>query len=220
VLASKVDRLCQLQYKETSMNLLKNSAVALALASTIAATAFAQNAQPTRIRGEVVSVSPTLLTVHSRSGDTLSIALKPDLAVSAVQNVELAAIKQGAFIGTATRSSPGGKLVALEVLVFPEAARGTGEGHYGWDLLPGSMMTNANVDTVLQGVDGRELTLSYKGGSKQVTVPAGVPIVTLIPATVADLQAGKKVFVVAQGEPGALSALRVVVEKDGVAPPM
>ena len=104
--------------------------------------------------------------------------------------------------------------------MFPEAGRGTGEGHYEWDLAPGSMMTNANVDTVVKSVNGRTLKLSYKGGSKEITVPANAPVVTPTTASRTDLVAGKKVFVIANGDPANLTAARVYVEKDGVAPPM
>lgn len=116
---------------------------------------------------------------------------------------------------------PDGKLTATEVLVFPDVARGTGEGHYAYDLGANSSMTNANVDTVVEGTSGRDLKLSYKGGSNTVTVPTSVPVVTLAPATRADLVAGKKVFVLAAPTSGGTyGAQFVVVEKNGVAPPM
>lgn len=195
--------------------------IATAVCMTSAA-AFAQDAPaPTRIRGDIVAVDATTLTVKRRgSGDMVKIALKSDVTVGAVKNVKLNDIAKGAFIGTATETGTDGKLTALEVLVFPEAARGTGEGHYAWDLMPGSMMTNANVDTVASGVKGRVLTLSYKGGSKEVMVPEATPVVTFAPAMRADLIVGKKVFVVATGSSASYTAARVVVEKDGVAPPM
>ena len=177
--------------------------------------------KPTRIRGDIVAVDKTTLTVKRRgSGDIVKIALASDVNVGAVKNIKLADIKKDAFIGTATETGADGKLTALEVLVFPEAARGSGEGHYAWDLLPGSMMTNANVDMVASGVTGRVLTLSYKGGSKEVIVPEATPVVTFAPAMRADLIVGKKVFVVATGSSANYAASRVVVEKDGVAPPM
>jgi hypothetical protein len=181
---------------------------------------FAQAPASVRIRGEIVAVDATALSVKRKAGDTVKIAVKADQPVSAVKKVALADIKPGSYVGTATKAGPGGKLVAIEVLIFPEAARGTAEGHSDWDLAPGSMMTNANVDTVVAGVNGRTLKLSYKGGSKEVTVPENAPVVTPAPASRADLVPGKKVFVVAQGEPSSLSALRIYVEKDGVAPPM
>jgi hypothetical protein len=211
-----------LPIQEFEMNIIPNTLRMLVAATLVcSAAAHAATPTPTRIRGDIVSVDATSLTVHRRSGDTVKIAITPDQAVSAVKNLKLADIAKGAFIGTATKPAPpGGKLVAMEVVVFPEAARGTGEGHYAWDLLPGSSMTNANVDTVMTGVNGRTLQLSYKGGSKEVQVPENTPVVTFAPATRADLIAGKKVFVVANGPTTNLTAARIVVEKDGVAPPM
>jgi hypothetical protein len=178
-------------------------------------------AKPSRIRGDVVSLDGDVLKVHRRSGDTVSIELKPTVAVSAVKAMQLSDIKPGSFVGTAATTGTDGKLTATEVVVFPESARGSGEGHYAWDLGPNSTMTNANVDTVVQGTSGRNLKLSYKGGNNEVTVPPNVPIVTFTPAARTDLTAGKKVFVVATAaSQGAFVAQRVVVEKDGVAPPM
>ena len=193
-----------------------------AVALVLSAGAFAQSAaKPTRIRGSVVSLQGDTLTVHRNSGDTLVVDLKPDTPVSALRNIKLSDIKPGSFVGTAATTGVDGKLTAKEVVVFPEAARGTGEGHYAWDLGANSTMTNANVDTVVQSTNGRDLKLSYKGGSNNVTVPENVPVVTFIPATRADLLAGKKVFVVATAaDGGKYQGQRVVVEKDGVVPPM
>jgi hypothetical protein len=194
---------------------------ALLLATASAAFAQTPAPKPERIRGEVVSLDGNTLKVHRRSGDTVDIALAPNATISAVKALQLSDVKQGEFIGTAATTGADGKLTATEVVVFPEAARGTGEGHYAWDLGPNSSMTNANVDSVVQGTSGRDLQLSYKGGNNTVTVPPNVPIVTFTPAARSDLVAGKKVFVVAtHPTPGALEAQRVVVEKDGVAPPM
>lgn len=200
---------------------LKPGVALLALA--LSGVAFAQTAatKPQRIRGDIVSLDGDVLKVHRRSGDTVSIDVKPTVTVSAVKAMQLSDIKPGSFIGTAATTGTDGKLTATEVVVFPESARGTGEGHYAWDLGPNSSMTNANVDTVFQGASGRDLKLSYKGGNNTVTVPPGVPVVTFTPAARTDLSPGKKVFVVATpAAQGMYAAQRVVVEKDGVAPPM
>jgi hypothetical protein len=196
--------------------------IALAAALVLAGAAVAEApAAPTRIRGEVVSFDHDTLTVHRNSGDTVSISLAPDAKVSAVRKIALSEIKPGSFIGTAARPDTKGNLTAQEVVVFPESERGTGEGHYAWDLGAKSTMTNANVDTVLKSTNGNVLQLSYKGGTNTVTVPPNVPVVTFIPAERADLVAGKKVFVIASSDSAKhLTALRVVVEKDGVPPPM
>jgi hypothetical protein len=177
--------------------------------------------KPVRIRGEIVSMAGDVLTVHRRGADTVKVIVKPDLAIGALKNISLEDIKPGAFIGTAATTGADGKLTALEVVVFPESARGTGEGHYDWDLGPTTSMTNANVDAVVSSTNGRELKLSYKGGNNAVTVPAGVPIVTFTGASGSDLIPGKQVFIVATPiDAKDFSAVRVVVEKDGVVPPM
>jgi hypothetical protein len=200
---------------------LKIGITLAALAFAGVALAQAPTAKPSRIRGDIVSLNGDVLKVHRRSGDTVSIELKPTIAVSAVKRIQLADIKPGTFIGTAATTGTDGKLTATEVVVFPESARGTGEGHYAWDLGPNSTMTNANVDTVVQGTSGRNLKLSYKGGANEVTVPPNVPIVTFVPAARTDLTPGKQVFVVATpASQGSFVAQRVVVEKDGVVPPM
>lgn len=195
---------------------------ALTLGLALVGIALAQSRSPTtRIRGEIVSFSADTLTVHRHSGDTVTIALAANVPISAVRRITLADIKAGSFIGTAAKTDTQGRLTAQEVVVFPESERGTGEGHYAWDLGSHSTMTNANVDAVVQGTSGNDLHLSYKGGSKTITVPPTVPIVTFIPAARVDLVAGKKIFVIAtQKSPHDLVGQRVVVEKDGVVPPM
>lgn len=195
---------------------------ALIVASLVAGAAFAQpSPQPSRIRGEIASVDGDHLIVHRVNGGDATIAFKSDVPVGAVKNVKLADVKPGAFVGAASMPDASGKLIAKEVLVFPEQMRGANEGHYAWDLLPGSQMTNANVDTVVQANDGRELKLSYKGGTKTIVVPADAPVVTFTDATRADVVKGKKVFVIAKPDgPGRYTATRVIVEKDGVVPPM
>lgn len=189
------------------------------LAAAVATSSIAADA-PVRIRGEISAVDATSITVKSREGETVKLAMKPDQAVGAVKNLKLADIGKNTYVGAATKPGPNGELVAVEVLVFPEAARGTGEGHYAWDLLPGSMMTNANVEASLDSVKGRTLKLAYKDGVKEVLVPAGTPVVTFAPASRADLIVGKKVFVSATQSGETMNAGRIVVEKDGVAPPM
>jgi hypothetical protein len=192
-------------------------------AVTFAGAAFAQTpAKPERIRGDIVSFAGDTLKVHRNSGDTVSIEVDSAVHVNALKKLQLSDIKAGSYVGAGAMPSPDGKLVAKEVLVFPEAGRGTGEGHYAWGGMgANSTMTNANVDTVVEGTNGRDLKLSYKGGSNTITVPPSAPIVTFVPATSADLVAGKKVFVLAApAQNGTYSAKTIVVEKNGVVPPM
>jgi len=182
-----------------------------------ASPALAQSAQ--RIRGTVESISGDHLVVKSASGAETTVTLAPNWAVTAVVPSSLSEIKPGTFIGTAA-TGPDDKLVAREVLVFPPALKGSGEGHYAWDLGPQSTMTNATVDGDVTQADGQELTLSYKGGQSKVMVPPGIPVVTFGPGDRSMVTPGAKVFIPAKGENGALTASRVLVGKDGLTPPM
>ena len=105
--------------------------------------------------------------------------------------------------------------------MLPEAMRGAGEGHYGWDLEPGSMMTNGTVKGAVTAAAGRELSVAYKDGSKTISVPPTAPVVTIGPAERSDLKAGTPVFFTAtKNAEGKPSTGRVTIGKDGVAPPM
>lgn len=191
-----------------------------ALACLLAVTAFAQ-APKQRIRGDVVSLEGSKLAVRTRSGQPLSITLDEGYRVSVIRPIDASAIAKGTFVGTATLQQRDGTQRALEVVVFPESARGSGEGHYSWDLAPGSMMTNATVAEVA-GVDqARRMTLKYPGGEQVVVVPPKAPIVTFEPGSRELLRPGAHVFLVATAQPdGTLKASGVAVGKDGLVPPM
>jgi hypothetical protein len=161
-----------------------------------------------------------MLTVTSRDGKDVQITLAPDWRVIAVLPAKLDDIKPGTFIGTAA-SGPENDQRALEVVVFPEAMRGTAEGHYGWDLQPGSSMTNGNVDGEVAAANGRQLTVSYKGGSTKITVPPDVPVVELAPGDKSIVVPGAKVFVPGRRDAGGgIGAGAVLVGKEGITPPM
>ena len=197
----------------------------LALCLLLFACGFvlAQAPAPTqRIRGDVVALDGLSLQVKSRSGETLAIKLADNYVVTAVVKIDVTAIKAGAFVGTATVPQPDGTLTSLEVLVFPESMRGSNEGHYPWDLKPGSMMTNATiVDVASSGQGGRRMTLKYKDGEKSIVVPEDVPIVTFEPGEKSMLVPGAHVLLTATKQPdGSLTAARVAVGKNGLVPPM
>jgi hypothetical protein len=174
-----------------------------------------------RIRGDVLRLDANILQVKTRAGETLTVKLADNFAVSAIVRRNLAAVVPGAFVGTATMPNPDGTLRALEVLVFPEASRGSGEGHYPWDLQPGSMMTNATVSDVVAVDAARRMTLRYKDGEKVVVVPPDAPIVTFEPGDRAMLVPGAHVILGAARQPdGTLTASRISVGKDGLVPPM
>ena len=204
------------------MSIRKQAGVMLATL-LFAGTAFAQapGVKPERIRGDIVSLQGDILTVHRRSGDTVSIDVKPDVGVSALKVISLSDVKPGSYVGAEAKTGSDGKMTAGSLLVFPDAARGTNEGHFPYDFGASSTMTNANVDTIVTANNGRELKLSYKGGTKVVTVPETAPVVTFAPASRADLVAGKKIFVLTTPtKEGVFEAHVVLVEKDGVVPPI
>ena len=182
--------------------------------------AMAQPAPTQRLRGTVESFDGRLLVMKERSGETLSLALADNFAVNEVLPIELTAIQPNSFVGIASMPQADGGLRALEVLVFPEAARGTGEGHYPWDLQPGSMMTNATVADVAAVAQGRQLRLRYKDGEKTVSVPAEVPVVTFKPGDKSLLVPGAKVMVTAQLRDGKPTAMRALAGRNGFTPPM
>jgi hypothetical protein len=173
-----------------------------------------------RIRGRVVSLDARTLTVATREGPQVTITLAENVAVAEVKPLALEAIQPNSFVGIASLHRDG-QDTAVEVLVFPEAARGSGEGSYPWDLAPESTMTNATVATVAAAANGRKLALTYKGGTRDIVVPPGVPIVTFAPADTSLLVPGAPVFIGATvGADGSLSAARVTTGRDGNAPPM
>lgn len=213
---------------------MRNRLSVMCLGVALAVTAMAQSgvAHAARIRGDIVSVQADSMVVHRNSGDTVTVALPASVQVTALKRMTLGDIKPGSFIGTAAMTGVDGKMTATEVHVFPPSARGTGEGHRPFDFGPQSTMTNGNVDSMVEAKDGNVLKLSYKGGSNDVTVPSNVPVVGFIPAARSDLQAGKKVIVTTAADAEAKSgagqtgsaekvvAQRILVEKNGVVPPM
>jgi len=209
-----------------TMSITKKAASMIA-ASTFAllfaaATASAQQPQTVRVRGTIEKVDGQVLTVKARDGATLTVKLADNAPVRTVLQRSLADVKQGTFVGITAMPQPDGTQKAVEIHIFPESMRGTGEGHRPWDLMPNSTMTNANVDSAVVSSDGKTLVLKYKDGEKTFIVPADVEVVEFAPATTADLKAGEKIFVVAAKKlpDGTLEAPAITVGKDGVNPPM
>ena len=197
-------------------------AVALGLCLLAVMPALAQQPQTKRVRGSIESIDGAVMTVKTREGPTVPIRLADNVIVMAVSKLDISAIQPNSFVGVASLKQPDGTMKAIEVLVFPESARGSGEGHYPWDLQPESMMTNATVGTISNAGAGRVLELTYKDGKQTISVPDGAPIVTFAPGDRALLAKGTHVFVggAAVQPDGSLTAARVLAGKDGLIPPM
>ena len=180
-----------------------------------------ESSPPIRVRGTVQRVEGPIYEVKTRDGAELKLTVAEKTQIAGIVKASLSDIKQNSFVGVTSMPQHDGSLRAVEVHIFPEAMRGTGEGHYPWDLQSQSTMTNANVDQVGSAVDGRTLTLKYKDGEKTITVPANTPIVSYVPGDKSDIKPGAKVFVVAVKQPdGTLQGRAWRVGRDGVTPPM
>jgi hypothetical protein len=162
-----------------------------------------------------------VLAVKSRSGEDVKLRMTGDMRVVGIAKISLDDIKVGSFIGTTTVPGPDGEQKAVEVHVFPEDMRGTGEGSRPFDLRPNSTMTNATVAQTVAGNDGQTLTIKYKDGEKKVAVSPDTPVVTYVPADKSDLKAGVKVIAIMKKLPdGTFETNRVSVGRDGLTPPM
>ena len=219
----------------------------LTLVATTALSTVTLAAAPERLRGTVTAVSSDSVSLHTNDGKDVSVALRDNTRFGKVVKASLNDVAPGSYIGTATKEV-GGKLIALEVLIFPPAMKGAGEGHYGWDRIPdttlsggasaNSTMTNGSVSAVsatgsantmmtngtVSAADAKggvkQLTVTYNGGTQTILVPPTAPIVTPQPDTIADLVKGKTVFIIATNDDGKYSANSVTIGTDGVPPPM
>jgi hypothetical protein len=178
---------------------------------------------PVRIRAMIEKIDGNNITVKDRRGEIVNLVLASNLVVSEVYAIDISEIKSGSYVGSGALPQPDGTLRAVEVLVFPEAMRGTGEGHRNWDLLPQSTMTNATVDEIVATTSAagiRTLKLKYKDGEKTLVVPAGVPIVTLKPGDRSLLVFGAQLIITAELRDGQPTALRITAGRNGFQPPM
>lgn len=220
----------------------------MTLAATTLLTTAALAAPPERIRGTVQSIGTGSMVVHTTAGPDVTVGLSAATRYTKVIKADLANVDKDSYIGTATKEV-GGKLIALEVVLFPPAMRGAGEGHYGWDRIPdttlagggnasstmtngnvsavssmggsaNSTMTNGNVSAASSAGGAKQLTVTYKGGQQIILVPPTAPVVTFQPGTMADVAGGNTVFIVANNDDGKLTANSVNVGTPGANPPM
>jgi carboxymethylenebutenolidase len=183
------------------------------------ATPAASAAPTVRLRGTITAVTPTSVTVRDRSGEVVELVLPATLVVNETYPIELAEIKPGSFIGVGAMPQADGSQRAIAVTVFPESARGTGEGFRPFDYAPQSTMTNATVADMVAAPEGRTLRLRYKDGEKVIVVPAGAPVVSFRPGDRTLLVPGASVSLSAQEIDGRPTALRISAGRNGFAVP-
>jgi hypothetical protein len=207
----------RLSYRST----FSRSLAAVLLLALSSSYALAQQTSPSRVRGTIESVDGDVLSVKSRAGEDVKLHMTADMTVVGIVKTSLSEIKVGSFVGATTVPGPDGSQNAVEVHVFPEAMRGTGEGSRPYDLRPNSTMTNATVAETVAGNDGHTLMVKYKDGEKKVLVAPDTPVVTYGPADKSDLKAGAKIIAFVKKLPdGSFETNRVGVGRDGLTPPM
>jgi hypothetical protein len=201
--------------------LVRPLVAAAVVAASILAAAAQQPPTPTRVRGTIQGVDGDVVAVKSRSGEDVKLHMTSDIRLVGIVKISLADIKLGSFIGTTTVPGPDGRQDAVEVHVFPENMRGTGEGSRPYDLKPNSTMTNATVAEQVAGTDGQTLLIKYKDGERKVTVSPDTPVVTYVPAEKSDLKVGAKIIAFVKQLPdGSFETNRISVGRDGLTPPM
>jgi len=189
-------------------------------AALFAVPALAQAPQTVRLRGVIEKVDGNTVMANSNKGDELKINLADKMLVVDVVKASLADIKAGDFIGSGAMPQPDGSQKAIEVHIFAESMRGTGEGFRQWDGAPNSTMTNGTVGTAVTGVDGPVITVKYKDGEKNIIVTPDVPIVRFEIGQMSALKPGAAFTVVAavKKPDGSFDINRINVGRDGVVP--
>jgi hypothetical protein len=203
---------------------MTDSKALLAIAMTLlCGPALAQSGPPASARATVESVSADgeSLSVRTRAGEQETVHLSPKTRFVLVVPATLADVKPGAFIGVAALPGEGSELKAMEVHIFPEGMRGTGEGFRPFDLAPGSTMTNGNLTARVDAASGPKLTVTYKGGEQTIVVDPKTPIVSFEPGDRSELKPGAAIIARGPKEAdGSIDGAFVLVGKDGLAPPM
>jgi hypothetical protein len=197
--------------------------IAAALLLALSASALAQPAPTSALRGTIERVAPDRQSfdVKTRGGEEKTLRLPADAKVARVVAASLADIKPGVYVGVAAAPGDGGGLKALEVHIFPESMRGVGEGFRPFDLAPGSTMTNGDINARVEMADGPQIVVAYKGGEQTIVIDKSTPIVAIEPGGLGDLMAGAAIVARgAAGEGGSYEARTVVVGVNGVTPPM
>jgi hypothetical protein len=190
-----------------------------AAALLCAGTAWAQQPPQQRVSGTIDQVSGNVLMVKAADGSMAHLMMPDNVQVTAVVKASLADIKEGSYIGSGAMPQADGTQKAVEVHIFTEAQRGTGDGHRPWDGAPNGTMTNGAVGTAVTGVDGPVLTVKYKDGEKKLIVTPTTPIVRYEIGDKSELKPGAKIRTNAVKKPdGTLEAARISVGRDGLVP--
>lgn len=202
------------------MTIIKSLAIGIAVAAFAAVTALAQAPKTERLHGVIEKVEGNTVTAKSNKGAPLTLNLADKLLVVEIVKASMADIKDGDFIGSGAMPQPDGSQKAIEVHIFAESMRGTGEGFRPWDGAPNSTMTNGTVGATVTGVSGPVVTVKYKDGEKKIVVGPDVPIVRYVVGDKSALKPGAAFSVIAAAKKpdGSFDVGRINVGRDGVVP--
>jgi hypothetical protein len=200
------------------MNMLK---VLIASAAFFTATAgFAADRQ-VHLRGEVTAMSGSEFTMTDRKGVKTTVKLPEQAQVMDVSRSNVAAIQENSYLGVAAAPAPEGKVRALGVMIFPEAARGLNEGHFPWDLGDKGTMTNATVAKVTKKAGATELEMRFGDKNQKVVLDSATVYGQFVPGKRELIMVGSKVLVIGNQTPdGATVGGFVLVGRDGFLPPI
>ena len=199
---------------------MKSLTLVLALSGLTLGLPAMADSPVVRIRGTIEAVDGTSVTIKPRIGTPVQVKLGDGVRVATANTAKISDIQPDSYIGTAATPQPDGTLKALEVAVFAPSMRGTGDGHYPWDLEKENTMTNGAVGA-LSGTKDRTITVTYKGGEKTITVPEDVPVVSIAPGDVGKIRPGARVVAFTRADAGGTAgADRMIVGENGTVPPM
>jgi hypothetical protein len=192
---------------------------AMCVAALAASLAWAQQVQTVRLRGTIARVDGSTLLVKTDEAGDVTVQLPDNVAVFGIVKATLEDVQPGAFIGVGAMPQPDGSQKAIQVMIFSESQRGTGEGHRPWDR-PGTTMTNATVETTVASVDGQVVTVKYKDGEQKILIPPEAIIRAYVAGSRDEIKPGAHIAISrARKKPdGTYEADRVNVGRDGLVP--
>ncbi len=159
------------------------------------------------VRGRIVSVSDTMLTVSARGFD-VRVRIVPPLEVYSRRPAKLSQVTENSFVGITSAPQPDGTLRASEIHIFPEKLRGMNEGSFPMGprggggaggggagntmtngTVSGSQMTNGTVapggNTMTNGTvgaqSGNTVTVRFQSSSQTISIPSNVTVTELAP---------------------------------------
>jgi hypothetical protein len=172
---------------------MRKIAIALMFSLTIASPVLAQRAGQINASGSIQQIDATSVTLLAEDGSSQRFALAAKTTVLATRTVTLADIKPNDFVASAAIRKSDGKLHSTEVRIFPESARGQGEGQRPMNDSEQRTMTNATVTGAAIVSGSNVLSVKFGDGTSELVVDPGVPVVRIEPVEFGVLKAGTKV---------------------------